>query len=235
MGEYVPEAPVSDEARKRNGNLPGMGGVFNYVNLHVYHYAGNNPVKYIDPDGRTPADYEKRIRAIKADDANLQSRHIYISMNLNIPEYGPCYMRALMAVAETFIGRNLTREEFNKLHTKLTSGENPIVDINKKYEVQDSERVIKETLKILEPRKSYKVTVSRPDYSNYAQTRENADGSLLKVSAHWQEGDKNGRFRWDGLHGRNNSNYRNTAIFEKRYVSIERIPRTQDMLNPTNF
>jgi hypothetical protein len=25
--------------------------VFNYVNLHVYHYAGNNPVKYVDPDG----------------------------------------------------------------------------------------------------------------------------------------------------------------------------------------
>jgi GH24 family phage-related lysozyme (muramidase) len=29
-----------------------MGGVFNCVNLHVYHYAGNNPVKYVDPDGR---------------------------------------------------------------------------------------------------------------------------------------------------------------------------------------
>jgi RHS repeat-associated protein len=54
MGEYVPEAPVDDKARKRNGNLPGMGGVFNYVNLHVYHYAGNNPVKYVDPDGREP-------------------------------------------------------------------------------------------------------------------------------------------------------------------------------------
>jgi hypothetical protein len=51
MGEYIPGAPVNDETRRRNGNLPGMGGVFNYVNLHVYHYAGNNPVKYTDPDG----------------------------------------------------------------------------------------------------------------------------------------------------------------------------------------
>jgi hypothetical protein len=32
-----------------------MGGIFNLVNLHVYHYAGNNPVKYVDPDGRSLA------------------------------------------------------------------------------------------------------------------------------------------------------------------------------------
>ena len=51
MGDYVPSAPVNDEAKKRNGSLPGMGGVFNYVNLHVYHYAGNNPVKLVDPNG----------------------------------------------------------------------------------------------------------------------------------------------------------------------------------------
>jgi RHS repeat-associated protein len=52
LGEYVPLAPVNDEAKRYNQNLPGMGGVFNTVNLHVYHYAGNNPVKYTDPNGK---------------------------------------------------------------------------------------------------------------------------------------------------------------------------------------
>jgi hypothetical protein len=52
MREYIPGAPITDEVKKQNQNLPGQGGVFNVVNLHTYHYAGNNPVKYVDPDGR---------------------------------------------------------------------------------------------------------------------------------------------------------------------------------------
>ncbi|WP_253687454.1 MULTISPECIES: RHS repeat-associated core domain-containing protein [unclassified Treponema] len=52
LNDYIPKAPIDDEAKKHNENLPGMGGVFNVVNLHLYHYAGNNPVKYTDPDGR---------------------------------------------------------------------------------------------------------------------------------------------------------------------------------------
>ena len=30
----------------------GVFGYFAQVNFHLYHYAGNNPVKYTDPDGR---------------------------------------------------------------------------------------------------------------------------------------------------------------------------------------
>ena len=53
LSDYIPKAPIDDEAKKHNEKLPGMGGVFNVVNLHLYHYAGNNPVKYTDPDGRS--------------------------------------------------------------------------------------------------------------------------------------------------------------------------------------
>jgi hypothetical protein len=60
MGEYVPQAPVNDEAKKHNQNLPGMGGVFNTVNLHVYAYTHNNPVNLTDPDGETPASRKER-------------------------------------------------------------------------------------------------------------------------------------------------------------------------------
>ncbi len=46
LREYVPTVGGD------NSQLPGMGGIYNYVNMHLYHYAGNNPVRYYDPDGR---------------------------------------------------------------------------------------------------------------------------------------------------------------------------------------
>lgn len=46
LGEYVPGAG-SDSSK-----LPGMGGVFNTVNLNLYHYSANNPIRYVDVDGR---------------------------------------------------------------------------------------------------------------------------------------------------------------------------------------
>jgi hypothetical protein len=39
-----------------------MGGVYNTINAHLYHYAGNNPVKYTDPDGNTITIVDERDR-----------------------------------------------------------------------------------------------------------------------------------------------------------------------------
>ena len=66
LSDYIPKAPIDDEAKKHNENLPGMGGVFNVVNLHLYHYAGNNPVKYTDPDGKSAKENQARNMLYKA-------------------------------------------------------------------------------------------------------------------------------------------------------------------------
>ena len=61
LGEYIPGAGKATASEA--GSLPGMGGIFNTVNLQLYHYAGNNPVKYTDPDGNfivnTKRDYTR--------------------------------------------------------------------------------------------------------------------------------------------------------------------------------
>lgn len=45
LADYLPSGD-------KDKNLPGNGGVFSSVNVNLYHYAGLNPVKDIDPDGR---------------------------------------------------------------------------------------------------------------------------------------------------------------------------------------
>ena len=95
LNDYIPKAPVDDKAKKHNENLPGMGGVFNVVNLHLYHYAGNNPVKYADPDGRetdTSLNNLKKVAKEIRATGSIDGKNIYLSPT-NLRRDG-CFARA---------------------------------------------------------------------------------------------------------------------------------------------
>lgn len=97
------------EAWADAGNLPGIGGVFNVVNLHVYHYAGNNPIKYVYPDGR---DVKSAIRLIRihretinkvADDYSVSP--VGIASIIFQKKYHGVFADAKNCIALNFFGR----------------------------------------------------------------------------------------------------------------------------------
>ncbi|MBV6494880.1 MAG: hypothetical protein LDLANPLL_02917 [Turneriella sp.] len=54
LGEYLPTAKrlTDKEQPFEPEELPSLGGVYNSQNLNVFVYAGLNPLRYFDPDGR---------------------------------------------------------------------------------------------------------------------------------------------------------------------------------------
>ncbi|MBR5934515.1 MAG: RHS repeat-associated core domain-containing protein, partial [Treponema sp.] len=58
MSRWISADPAMNTGEYFDKTDSGMGGIYNHVNFNLYHYAGNNPIKYTDPDGRETVPYE---------------------------------------------------------------------------------------------------------------------------------------------------------------------------------
>ena len=188
----------------------GEGGIYNTINFNVYHYGGNNPVKYIDPTGEDhiagnqytggTLDWYFKMQNLNQSnnkpsaDQDLLENRVIMGTN-NIPQYGPCYVMALFGVAQTRVGKNMTPEQ-------VTTGigyliENKIIGMekDKEYYVMDSVAIINYALDIL----------GSDERALVLESKEGADASVVKTNnnsygyRHFGEGDAEGKLLWDPL------------------------------------
>ena len=191
-----------------------------------FAYVGNNPVNWVDPDGlkydEGPADQAYKDRRKN----DLIKERINDGTIPALPKDGPCYMRALQGCAETYAGKNLTKKDIEGAIHDLTTSSPSAMEQN--FRVNDGPAVIKDALTRLGvDTENLEIKISRPDSLTYEQDKQDAIASLRHVgtisnpdtAGHWQEGYKNGNFRYDPITGASDGGRKNFPD-ETRYVII---------------
>ena len=83
---YLPSVGVEVRIRRMKGRAHIMGHRTSFfsTNCHLYHSAGNNPVRYVDPDGRSDKVFNRGghfVEIIESETNNIHLRDGYLEFN----------------------------------------------------------------------------------------------------------------------------------------------------------
>ncbi len=147
-----------------------------------------------------------------------------------LPQEGPCLMRALMGIAETYAGKNLTEAQMNAAISNLRSSSPSGLN---GWSVNNSIAVIREAMKQLGVDiTNMAIEEARPsgqtyNKNQYERVKANATASIRCVTradspnsgevGHYQEGDKNGNLVFDPISGSSDGG---RVLVETRYFQI---------------
>ena len=172
-----------------------------------YAYANNSPLVFTDPTG---------LERVRQNDLGL----------VPFVKDEACYYLALVGVAQSYAGKELSLAQVNALTKNLTDQ----MILGPQYGVENSPKVVEEALSVMGVKATVKFVLDG--------TREDPTATILRAgrrddgtAGHWQEGDSDGNVVWDPKDGENGSD---RARFPDQDKQVEITPvASPDGVAPT--